>query len=783
MQRNVIAQALGLLLLVLPGRAQAAPASTPSSEPKRADPARRRAYLAEILRILPKSEAWETWLKQSGELPPDFSVMPSEPFLPDPLTFANGKAVGKASWPRRRQELLALFQYYVTGTIPGSPGNVEPADIRSHEETGALIDEVTLHFGPGQAARLHLELIIPKGRPPFPVFLTQQTHRHWALAAVSRGYIGCVYAGADSKDDTAAWASIWPDQDWTKLTRRAWAASRCIDYLYTLPVVDTNRIALAGHSRNGKTSLIAAAFDRRVNAVISSSSGAGGACSFRFFSEAQFGEGIELITRVFPDWLHPRLRFFAGRENVLPIDQHELIACIAPRPCLISSALNDNVESIWAVEKTYEGAYPVYELFNRGRQLNLRYRPGGHETRAADVESYLDWLDTVFDRGYFPFPGVSIYPTYQAWKALSGGPVDPRTFRTNGFQDLLKFPDGSDVITFNQWGAKRQDIKERIFWNLGPTPPFATSRPDAYGSEKAHWAVLLGRDHVPGDVIKRPFNFGNYVAGDLYYPTNADTAGKRIPAVIWVHPVSNSNGYVPGYHRGELPHLAMARAGFAVLAFDQIGNGSRLEEVRYFYNRYPYWSLLGKEVDDTLAGFEALLRVGFIDPARIYVVGFGPGGMVALHAAALEERLAGVVSVAGFSSLRRDRETKGTGALARWSRQLPLQPRLGAFVGAEDRIPYDYHEVLALIAPRPALIFAPRYDTSATLDDVRWCVDEADKVYERLGAKSHLRLIELEDYRRFSPESQRIIYQELKRMAGLPLSLAPTQKRLRPNQP
>ena len=144
--------------------------------------------------------------------------------------------------------------------------------------------DVTLEFGPGFAAKLHLEIIVPKGAGPFPVFMTQDTHRRWALVAVSRGYIGCVYAGADSRDDSESWRSVWPGSDWTKLTRRAWAGSRCIDYLHTLPFVDTNKIALAGHSRNGKTALIAAAFDPRVNAVISSSSGAGGVCSYRFFS-------------------------------------------------------------------------------------------------------------------------------------------------------------------------------------------------------------------------------------------------------------------------------------------------------------------------------------------------------------------------------------------------------------------------------------------------------------------------------------------------------------------
>ncbi len=101
-------------------------------------------------------------------------------------------------------------------------------------------------------------------------------------------------------------------------------------------------------------------------------------------------------------------------------------------------------------------------------------------------------------------------------------------------------------------------------------------------------------------------NFGNYIAGDLYFPTNADKTGAKLPAVVWLHPISNPGGYIGDYRRGEPAHTALARMGFAVFAFDQIGNGSRLTEVKQFYLRYPNWSLLGKNVEDALAAVEAL---------------------------------------------------------------------------------------------------------------------------------------------------------------------------------
>jgi len=721
-----------------------------------------------MLQILPKSQPWEAWLKKTGTLPPNFESMPSIPFLPDPLRFEGGKEVRtKEDWPKRRMALLTTFQQYVLGSFPPSPGNVRAANIKSHEEPGALIDEVLLEFGPDYKAKLHLELIIPKGRPPFPVFLTQDTHRQWALVAVSRGYIGCVYAGADSRDDTEAWREIWPEHDWTTLTRRAWAASRCIDYLHTLPVVDANRIALTGHSRNGKTSLIGAAVDLRVNAVISSSSGAGGACPWRFFSETQFGEGIELITRNFPDWLHPRLRFFAGRENKLPIDQSELIACIAPRPCLISTALNDPVESVWAIEQTYFSARRVYDLFGRGGALSVHYRPGGHETRAEDIEVYLDWLDTAFGRGFFPLTDSAIYPTYSLWQKITGETNDVSLFPTNSIHDLLRLSNGVTIATAPQWFEKRDALRERLVWGMGPAPSYGEGKPGKYGVEAPHRAALLGRALIPNGLQKQSLNFGNYLAGDLYSPTNATETGKKLPAIVWLHPISNSGGYAPGYHRGELPHLAMARRGFAVFAFDQIGNGSRIEEVKNFYGRYPQWSLLGKNVLDTMAAVAALQTIDFVDSKRIYVLGYGTGAMAALHAAALDERIAGVVSVAGFTPMRVDTLDKGKGGVARWSVWMPIEPRLGAFVGNENRIPYDYHEVLACIAPRPALVFTPRFDSQSTMADVRDCVDEAAKIYYLLGAKEAMQFHELNDYNRFSPETQQVVYDKLKTVAVL----------------
>ncbi|MEW6236533.1 MAG: alpha/beta hydrolase [Candidatus Omnitrophota bacterium] len=724
--------------------------------------AKRKETLDQMLKMFPKSEAWEKWLQASGELPPDFDALPTRPDLPDPLRFENGEEVKTPEqWRQRREETLNLFYHYVIGTVPPPPGEVRAAEQKLRHENKASILDLVLEFGSEFKAKLHVELFIPAGNGPFPVFITQDNHRRWAQIAASRGYIGCVYAGADSNDDTGAFIPLWPECDWTKLTRRAWAASRCIDYLYTMPTVDKGKIALTGHSRNGKLSLIGAALDERITAVISSSSGAGGACSYRFFSEAQFGEGIEFITRSFPDWLHPRLRFFAGREEKLPIDQHQLLACIAPRPCLIATALNDDVESVWAIERNFYSVRRVYSLLGAEKALALYYRPGTHETTAENIERYLDWLDARFGRGQLDVADAPIYPVGK----VSASAIFPATQPAN--LPLLQTLDGKAIAAKEEWGEKKKGIMARILSFMGEAAPYANQPAGEYGSEYAYVAQKLGRHSLPEGIEKVSLNFGDYIAGDLYYPADAKTNAKTIPAIVWLHPLSNSNGYVAGYRRGENIHLKLAQAGFAVFAFDHIGNGERLMEVSHFYDRYPEWSLFGKMVRDALSSLDAFNGLDWVDKRRIYVFSYGLGAAVGLHAAALDERIAGAVSIAGFTPMRLDTVEKGTGGLARWSQWLPLLPKMEAFIGQETRVPYDYHEALASIAPRPVLAAAPRIDGQHPIADVRACVEEAKQVYTLFGVPDNLQLMELDDYNHLSPEIQDAVIVKFKQMIGM----------------
>ncbi len=690
---------------------------------------KRRAYSDQLRRILPASPEWEDWLQASGELPPDFDTLPSQYYPHYQLRDAD-----PAGWAARRDAMKTALHYWILGSVPPRPDNLHAEVLSTRQEGSTLVREVRLTFGAGNAANLWLELLIPEGKGPFPVFMTQHYHRNWAQIALSRGYIGCVYAGSDNRDDTDTFAAAYPGYDWSRITRRAWAASRCLDYLEGEPLADTQKVAITGHSRNGKLSLIASALDERFAAVISSSSGAGGSMSARLVSEQHFGEGIEFITRRFPDWFHPRWRFFVGREHKLPVDLTDLIALIAPRPCLLATALNDNVCSAWAVEQTVHAVRPVYEAHGAGEKLGLFWRQGAHETWPEVIERYVDWCDLHFGRGEYAFPQQLFYPhDWDGWWARS----EAR-------------PAGGD------------SLPEQIHAMLGTAPPATkTDFTIPLYPFGPHVDALLLRHPAQG-VEKQAIDFGEHIGGDVYYPAELAQSGQKAPAVLWLHPWSPPKGYVAGYRRGEALYHTLARAGYVVFCFDQIGFGQRIEEIERFYQRHPRWSLLGKMVRDSQAALEALLSLEFVDTTRVYGLGYASGSLVGLHLAALDPRLAGFAGVCIPPALRLDTDEPETGGLRRWSHLTMLWPQLGLYRDDPTRLPYDLSDLIGAIAPRPALIISPQLDREAPLNLVTNTVEDARMTYQQRGARERLTQLVPESYNHFDPDMQALVIEWLR---------------------
>lgn len=191
-----------------------------------------------------------------------------------------------------------------------------------------------------------------------------------------------------------------------KIRMWAWAASCAMDYALTLDSLDPERAAVAGHSRLGKTALVAGMLDERFKAVFSNDSG----CSGAAVSRGKQGETIEKITRVFPHWFCENYKKYSNRENEMPFDQHFLVAASAPRNVYVASAEND----LWAdPESEYLSCCAADEVykklgmkgfiaadcppaafvkFHQG-DIGYHLRHGDHYISREDWNLYIDFLD------------------------------------------------------------------------------------------------------------------------------------------------------------------------------------------------------------------------------------------------------------------------------------------------------------------------------------------------------------------------------------------------------
>jgi len=337
---------------------------------------------------------------------PGVNELPEIKELPDPfVTNAGSRVRTKADWAKRRGEIKAMMLYYQYGYMPPAPKNITAEELSSEVvyDGAATKKHILLSMGPDRMIKINVGMLIPKGNGPFPVILKNDGGIFKVPIAeevIKRGYIVVDYdrtnLDPDRNNAVGPAQTAYPGYDWATLAVWAWGGMRVIDYLVTLDVVDKERIAFTGHSRGGKTALLAGAFDERIALVAPNGSGCGGAGCYRYAGEKS--ESLERITAPdrFEYWFVPRFRDFADRETKLPFDQHFLKALVAPRALISVDALGDLWANPYGTQQSHRGAQPVFEFLGAGDKSGIYFRTGGHDQNEDDWRTLVDFADKVF---------------------------------------------------------------------------------------------------------------------------------------------------------------------------------------------------------------------------------------------------------------------------------------------------------------------------------------------------------------------------------------------------
>jgi hypothetical protein len=524
----------------------------------------RKAYLDKFVQTVPAVPSFNTWLERTHELPPDFDVLPKINALPDPLRFLNGRTVKNAEdWKVRRAEIFALEEKYDIGTFPPKPALANVVVLSENTANGQTTRNLRFEFGPDQKATLRATVTIPAGDGPFPVMISPSINAPGAAGfggvALARGYIAAGFAGNDGQNDANAYVPMFPEFDFADLPRRAWSCQMLVDYLYTLPQVDKAHIAMNGYSRDGKMALIAAALDTRIAAVIPGSTGVGGVMPWRLGSERGFGESIESTTRNFPTWFVPRLRFFSGREDRLPVDGNLLVALVAPRAVLITYGNNDEVSQPWPMEQAYHSARRAFELLGKPDALGVMHSPGYHG--ANDVQAAMDWLDYQFGRSQKKWTNELVYPwDYDTWKVQVKESIDISKFPTR------KLTAGSVA----DWEKKVPDIRKAVEWMLGDKTPGTLANPFRFRS----WGIRHnpaapprgGRTGAPTNATLFDDIHGTKASGNSYGWINT-AVQKTNKRKVTIPSASGSASSRPTcLHRKMLPRMPGCRLSSGCMA-------------------------------------------------------------------------------------------------------------------------------------------------------------------------------------------------------------------------
>ena len=358
--------------------------------------------------------------------------------LPDPLISNSGEKISDSnSWMKnRRGEILTLFEDNLYGQLPKDFDSIR-FRLKSEDKMAmsgkAKLKEIGIDvYRNKQLVTINVTLFIPsKAKMPCPAFLlinhrgknnTDPTRAEksgfWpAEEVIARGYAIATFhvsdVAADNKDSyNQGVLRLYPEQlkmpnGMKAIGAWAWGAMRVMDYFETDKEINTSKVAVLGHSRGGKAALWTGAQDQRFALTISSCSGEGGAALSRHL----VGETIKDLNTNFPHWFCDNYNKYNTNVNALPMDQHELIALIAPRAVYVASATEDQWADPVGEFLSMKYAEPVFNLFGlkplpvkeqpakniqvKSSNMGYHIREGAHNLTLYDWERYMDFAASI----------------------------------------------------------------------------------------------------------------------------------------------------------------------------------------------------------------------------------------------------------------------------------------------------------------------------------------------------------------------------------------------------
>jgi len=308
------------------------------------------------------------------------------------------------------------------------------------------------------------------------------------------------------------------------------------------------------------------------------------------------------------------------------------------------------------------------------------------------------------------------------------------------------------IASPREWRRRRAHLLAHMQRVMGPLP----------GSERR--VPLDPRVHeevVTDRFVRRKIDFasepGDRVPAYLFLPR----ARGRHPAVLCLHQTTRLGKAEPAGlgGRSDLHYaLHLAERGYVTLAPDYVNFG----EHRFDPYAAGYASGSMKAIWDNLRAVDLLQSLPEVDPRRIGVIGHSLGGHNALFTAAFDERLIAIVSNCGFTAF----PAYYGGNLAGWSGPTYM-PRLRSEFGLDPRrVPFDFHEIVAALAPRAFLAIAPVRDDNFAVEGVREVIDAARAVYRLFGASERLAALYPDAAHAFPSEAREVAYAWLDRWLG-----------------